>query len=527
MKSALGYGSLNRAPSSAMCRYRASTKRRLLVASVILGLSTFRKTVFGENAITSPLNQHKPYASSSTASFPTLDDTLEMAMLSSLVYAFHKEDYGNDDIDNHVCDRINNVTSSHEDFDGRPVPANITCEWYHHDWTGGTQVMIVSSVVKNYVAVIFAGTDDLSTSLTDADILTTSFGTYTQIAAETKTSGSSQYSSERAASVSSAERRRRRATTSSTWTAYPVYNVSLVNAPLARVHAGFNHAIFDRNLFGEIVFRVEQLRCRISEHNRAQSATGAATTPTNARLFTSGHSLGAANAALTAVGLVQYYEQRRRKFDPIAPAATCCETRLSTSTTFKASSRTQSSKQCAGPPPVDHIVSINFGCPQTGNAAWRDFIHSDPTMLRRLSIWRLVLGWDLVPRLPQFFHHVGHTVQLANFHALFFNQSVVAYYQHLGNVTLQLAGVPFGWSATPFLWVPGALYSHFMKRYCTFLGEWYNQTTNSSINPRPDDSAWIHSFVRVPDAPPDDDHDNRPPNVDDDFYVDPPNDRGK
>merc|ERR1712232_124017 len=65
---------------------------------------------------------------------------------------------------------------------------------------------------------------------------------------------------------------------------------------------------------------------------------------------------------------------------------------------------------------------------------------STPSSIK-LGIWRYVLGWDLVPRLPNFMKHVGHTIQLHKTHAR--NQTVVAYYKHYGNQTLRYAGVPF------------------------------------------------------------------------------------
>lgn len=426
---------------------------------------------------------NKKITSRTSTMFPSLADTLEMATLSSLIYAFHREDYGNDDVNNTVCDRINlNVQTGkngdRSSQDSRPIPSNITCEWYHHDWTGGSQVMIVSSVVKNYVAVIFAGTDDLRTSLTDVNILTTSFGaSSTASSSSVQTTTRSLIRDDPALDDSAIG-----------LLDYPIYNVSLPDAPLAQVHSGFNHAVFDRNLFGEIVARVEAIRC----------------VGKNTRLFTAGHSLGAANAILTSVGLVQYYEQVRS--GQVVPLLCNC-----------------SSSTSLVPDPPDHLVSLNFGCPQTGNTAWREYIHTHPTMLRRLFIWRFVLGWDLVPRLPEFFQHVGHTVQLTNFHQIT-NESALAYYQHLGNASLQLAGVPFGWSEKPFLWVPGALDSHYMIRYWAFLTEWSQQINSTNKNDNGKDK-WPNSFEPVPNVlPPDDDHSNRPPDVDDDFYVDPPDD---
>jgi len=382
--------------------------------------------------------------------FPTFDDTFEMATLSSLIYAFHKEDYGNDQeaATEAVCGRVNvgNVTE-------RPMPAGIHCHWYYHDWTGGAQVMIVTSHTKRYIAVVFAGTDDLRTSLTDANIFTTAFGTRSSDANNDDNNPNP----------------------------YPFYNVSLPD-PNVRVHAGFDHSVFDRNLFGGILSRVEQLR-------RQKEYAGF-------RLMTTGHSLGAANAVLVGVGMTQYYEQQRKKQQhqkfwqkwwwPIQKVP-------------------------------EHMTSISFGCPQIGNSYWRDFLHNDPVLSERLTVWRHVLGRDLVPRLPQIFYHAGHTVQWWYQKD---NYTALAYYHHYGNETLHLAGVPLGWSIKPYYWVPGALLSHSMTHYWEFLVDWQqaNQPASSS--------SWVSEFVPASDddGPDDDDDDHRPPNVDDDFYVDPPDD---
>ena len=386
--------------------------------------------------------------------FPTFDDTFEMATLSSLIYAFHKEDYGNDQeaATQAVCGRVNigNVTE-------RPMPAGIRCHWYYHDWTGGAQVMIVTSHTKQYIGVVFAGTDDLRTSLTDADIFTTAFGTSSDDDNDDNNNPNP----------------------------YPFYNVSLSD-PNVRVHAGFDHSVFDRNLFGGILSRVEQLRSK-KEY-------------AGFRLRTTGHSLGAANAVLVGVGMTQYYEQQRRKQQHQK---------------FWQKWRWPFIHKKTKVP--EHITSISFGCPQIGNSYWRDFLHNDPVMSERFTVWRHVLGRDLVPRLPQIFYHEGHTVQWYQK-----NCTALAYYHHYGNETLHLAGVPFGWSIKPYYWVPGALLSHSMTHYWEFLVDW--QQANQPSSPS-SSSSWVSEFVPASDdndGPDDDDH--RPPNVDDDFYVDPPDD---
>lgn len=370
--------------------------------------------------------------------FPTFDITFEMATLSSTIYAFHKEDYGNDmdEATKKVCGRVNagNVTE-------RPVPPGVHCHWYFHDWIGGAQVMIVSSESKQYIAVVFAGTDDLRTSLVDVDLFTTYFG----------------------------------ASDDNNTYQYPVYNVSLRD-PNVRVHAGFNHAVFDRNLFGGILMRVEAIRKQ---------------RPTF-RVLATGHSLGAANSVILAVGMTQYYEQERQKkshfWNKLWP------------------------KKRTIP---EHMDCISFGCPMIGNTQWRDFLHNDPVLSKRLTFWRHVLGRDLVPRLPQLYYHEGHTVQWLQQNGNG-TASAKAYFHHYGNATLSLAGVPFGWSAKPYMWVPGALHSHMVHSYWEFLVDWKGSGGDGGgVLP------WVNEFVPASEEPDDDDH---PPNVDDDFYVDPPDD---
>ena len=95
-------------------------------------------------------------------------------------------------------------------------------------------------------------------------------------------------------------------------------------------------------------------------------------------------------------------------------------------------------------------TSINFGCPRTGNVPWRDWVN-----IRRrddVTVWRCVLGRDLVPRLPALFQHVGHTVQFTEEQtSANATTTTTAYYHHWGNATLGYAGVPSGWSATPYV----------------------------------------------------------------------------
>ena len=220
--------------------------------------------------------------------FPTLPETLEMAKLSSLVYRFKGQNAS-------YCADFSNA-------DG------VRCHWYCHDEQQGTQVMIVSNSKKRYIAIVFAGTDDLRTSLQDMHIAKKPFGDNSTVQLEDRK---------------------------------------------IKVHAGFDNAVFS-GVFDQVKTRLHQLQLRY---------------PFYRKLYTTGHSLGAADSILTATALA-----------------------------------------LTGKYPV---VSINFGCPQTGNREWRDFLSNTTSPLNsKLGIWKVVLGWDLVARLPEFFDHVGHTIQL-------------------------------------------------------------------------------------------------------------------
>jgi hypothetical protein len=369
-----------------------------------------------------------------SSKFPTLNDTLEMASLSLLVYAFR-----NEPDDDHVCQLINSHNNTYtnsllKEEEEEKVPSaafseDIQCHWYQHDRVvQGTQVLIVSSVRRNYLAIVFAGTDDIRSSLTDANIVMKPFGDGVNFT---------------------------------------------VPDPRVKIHAGFDNAVFNDDLFQNILERINYIRLD----------------QPLARLFTTGHSLGASDSVLTAVGLTLYYQQRATKHH------------------------------------VPIVTSLNFGCPRMGNSYWRDFVHMNPALNRHIGIWRFVLGWDLVPRLPEFaqadaYYHAGHTVQLYKNSVSGQeeqNSTAEAYYQHHGDIDLGLAGVPFGWASKPFIWVPGSLWSHHIRKYYELLHEW----AHSSLAHQ---NMWLQDFVRVDPDNPDGDDDGLLPNVDDDFWVDPPDD---
>lgn len=390
--------------------------------------------------------------------FPALPLTSELAYLSLLVYRFKAMEDPSE-----ACPAVQRLNHS-----GYFPRGSLRCHWYHHDRSQGTQVLLVST--PDYSAIVFSGTDDVQTSLTDVDLFTTQ----------------------------------------------PTYfNTTVGYDPRIRIHSGFHQAVFT-GVFDNVT---AQLRSVLDEqgHRKKDKKWFRPHDQSNKHknlLFTTGHSLGAANAILTALAL-----QATPEFHHIT------------------------------------VQSISFGCPRIGNMYWRDFANTLTASSRgTLPIVRVVLGWDLVPRLPEFLLHVGHTFQLSKAYSWistshfssdsdtdpeteeasieeskgadsaakatsFWNNASTstswnasAYYLHYGEPTRGYAGVPLGWSATPFLWVPGAMSSHSIHRYVSTLA---NMTKDQ----------WASDFVRTPSAAPDDNgSENRtsPPTVDDDFYAEPP-----
>ena len=103
-------------------------------------------------------------------------------------------------------------------------------------------------------------------------------------------------------------------------------------------------------------------------------------------------------------------------------------------------------------------IPLVIPCPQIGNIAFRDYIHTDPFFLtQQLHIYRYVLGWK---------HDTSTTITLpTNNSSSSSNTTTASYYHHIGNVTVLFASVPFGWSAAPFIWIPGAITCHYGALY--------------------------------------------------------------
>ncbi|KAL7565909.1 hypothetical protein ACA910_021494 [Epithemia clementina (nom. ined.)] len=544
-----------------------------------------------------------------------------MAALSWWVYQFQSESN-----DTAVCNSMNtkNQTSRDDDTtiqdtDGM-IPSALVCHWYYHDrqYGHGIQVLLASSLSRRYLAIVFAGTDNYQTALLDANIWTTPFGdnghNWTLPIVETTNNQTTS------------------STTTTTTTDY--YDN-------ARVHAGFNHAVFDHGFMDDLLKRIEAIR--LQQRQPPDSDAGL-------KLYTTGHSLGAAESVLTAVALAGYYHNLSSANDDDdqpqdqdhKPTTRPCHAVTSSSSsssslflrgggegglyyendtcgaakghltvlmnavvvvaeqfqrvwlflrhflfgTMKHHHDKDNNKDNDKKAPMVTVTSINFGCPCVGNGAFRHYLHNDDNnndkddnntnttsednanfFLTNLGVWRLVLGWDLVPRLPQLFAHVGHTVQLTPSHAEppppppppppnhttrddnnhgTLGQSptqwavvadssstpprylgspssrngvvvpppppgtVKAYYHHYGDSRLNYTSVPWGWNEMPYLWIPGALESHHMGLYWEFLYNYSIVVAGNQQSPVAEKFEWMVEFERVAvePPPPDDDDDD-------------------
>mmetsp|Transcript_25005 Transcript_25005/g.68959 ORF Transcript_25005/g.68959 Transcript_25005/m.68959 type:complete len:318 (+) Transcript_25005:198-1151(+) len=270
---------------------RNRIRRILLLAGFAASLLVPDIVVFADVKLRGTLalgaSEEPPYSEV----FPSLDEVATMARLSHVVYAL-KSEY------NFTCADFHSSAEDHTE--------DINCELYLHERWLGTQVLIVSNKKEEFIAIIFAGTDSIRTLFEDTDILTKPYGNNST-----------------------------------------VQLIDDTNHPYekAKVHAGFNNAVFTYNIWEQIYAKTQDL---MKEH------------PTY-RLWTTGHSLGGANAILTATAFSSLNRDRK-------------------------------------------VLCVSFGCPQIGNYYWKEYFNATSPLTNNLGIWRVVLAWDLVPRLPEFFY---------------------------------------------------------------------------------------------------------------------------
>lgn len=322
---------------------------------------------FSNSDISSPERSEHPY-------FPESDIVMDMAILSHAVYQLKNRVNSCDDAmardktllnnflqeESHIGDRSarNNSyqTEQPQDLYKVVLPVGTECLYYSHDYSLGTQVLIVRSSLHKYVAVAYAGTDDWRTALMDGNILMSDLGP-TNI-----TKGSSGIGS--------------------------IFD-GLPDG--IQVHRGFNEAVFDSEHFHTLLNCVKSARLGGDCGGDVAVGSGGFSTDSNPssvapyQLFTTGHSLGAADSVLLGAALHLMY-------------------------------------------PNDDLRSINFGCPKIGNIRWAFWINSlqpdkkagDNAPGGSFEVFRFVNKIDLVPRLPELgvsldpmLTHTGHTLQMS------------------------------------------------------------------------------------------------------------------
>ncbi|KAL3797829.1 hypothetical protein HJC23_006867 [Cyclotella cryptica] len=318
------------------------------------------------------------------------------------------------------------------------LPEGVTCLHYSHDHDLGTQVLIVRSSIHNYVTVVYAGTDDFQTALMDGDILMGSFGSSSTTT--TNNTNSTEPSTKRMDEM----------------------DKLFEEVPQeVRVHRGFNSAVFDNDGFLNVLRCVTSARLDGSCDDAGAEDTQMDTTMlsgfTPYQLYTTGHSLGAADSVLLGAALHLAF-------------------------------------------PQENIQSINFGCPKIGNVEWSYWIdslqlgtstgHDNSSRVGSFEVFRFVNKIDLVPRLPELlFQHAGHTLQMS------IGGVIRAYYNHWGDGDLGYAGVPFGWGEEPYIFLPGALMSHNHRRYVEYLQNYVPKSNSSSA--RNETLYFVREFERI------------------------------
>eukprot|EP00536_Pseudo-nitzschia_multiseries_P008590 jgi/Psemu1/257379/estExt_Genewise1Plus.C_2200020 len=304
-----------------------------------------------------------------------------MTRLSRLVYTLKSER-------NFTCADFHSSAEDHTE--------NINCEFYLHEHWLGTQVLIVSNPKEQFIAIVFAGTDNIRTLFEDTNILTKPFGNNSTVQLIDQTNHRDEK---------------------------------------AKVHAGFNNAVFTYNIWEQVYAKTKDL---LEQH------------PTY-RLWTTGHSLGGANAILTATAFASLNHDRK-------------------------------------------VLCVSFGCPQTGNYYWKEYFNATSPLANNLGIWRVVLAWDIVPRLPELFYHVGHTIQINGK-----TGESQAYYEHYGDTKRGYGGVPNFWYAKSHAFLPSAVLYHRMRKYIEYIekmepGSWVKRFApmrSNLYNDDDDDDVFI------------------------------------
>jgi hypothetical protein len=194
-------------------------------------------TITFRNPLDATKDTYDPLPFTLSDEFPPLESTLESVMLSNLIYSLRSCDA--DDLPNED-DYYNDVV----------WPSYLTCHSYHTK-KDGTQVAIVYSEEKKYVAVVFAGTDSIPDTWIDAQVKLVPFG--------------------------------------------PKDAQLIPNNDTIKVHSGFNKQVFSEGLYSIIYDEVYELLNNHPDYN----------------MVVTGHSLGASNSILTAVALGREFPERK------------------------------------------------------------------------------------------------------------------------------------------------------------------------------------------------------------------------
>lgn len=397
--------------------------------------------------------------------FPDSQTVMDMALLSHAVYKLKDRVSSCNDarardvtlINNFLREesqssdksRLNNYQTNDPTHDLYQLllPEGTECMYYSHDTYLGTQVLVVRSTRHKYVTVAYAGTDDWRTALMDGNIMLGNVGPSSNITKDRRV-------------------------------------ISLFdNLPDKRiqVHHGFNEAVFDSKHLLAVLRCVHSARvggdCNEDVIVTTSSSWeegndtnvgmnwwpwhtsplapsrggGGGSSVVPYQLYTTGHSLGAADSVLLGAGLHLMY-------------------------------------------PNNDIRSINFGCPKIGNTHWSYWIDSlQPDKTKKASksassgeregsyeVFRFVNKIDLVPRLPELgvsmspmLSHAGHTLQMS------VGGIIKAYYDHYGDEDIGYLGVPFGWEAASYALMPMAIASHPCSHYVEYLNDYKPNATFS------------------------------------------------
>lgn len=246
-----------------------------------------------------------------------------------------------------------------------------------------------------------------------------------------------------------------------------------------RVHSGFNNDVFSNAGFSTVLNCILSAREGGNCDNNDVHVNNNIIQPSQPyKIYTTGHSLGAASSVILGAALHLAF-------------------------------------------PSEEIQSINYGSPKIGNFEWSSWIDSlqpnynssesaigevtaDQRHHGTFENFRFVNKIDLVPRLPDvlYFQHAGHTLQMSA------GGTVRAYYDHIGNGDLGFAGVPYGWNAAAYVFIPSAIASHMMLHYLDYL-QYYKPKTRTS---------YAVEFEII-DNSTGSDNENNPPGPDDEAYL--------